>query len=51
MSIKIAVATIVVLMSANVAFACSKQHQQTQSCGVGTVWDAESMTCTKQVSS
>ena len=51
MSAKITVAAIVVLLSATAAFACSKKHQQTQSCGVGTVWDAKTQSCTKQISS
>jgi hypothetical protein len=50
MSTKFIVAAIVVLISAGTAVACSKQHQQTQSCGVGTVWDAQTQSCTKQVS-
>lgn len=50
MSAKVSIAVVIVLMSASAAFACSKQHQQTQSCAVGTVWDAQTQTCTKQIS-
>ncbi|WIY23612.1 carbohydrate-binding module family 14 protein [Parasedimentitalea psychrophila] len=50
MSTKFIVAAFVVLMSASTAIACSQHSQQVQSCGAGTVWNAETQSCTKQIS-
>lgn len=50
MSTKFFIAAIVVLISASTAFACSQHSQQTQSCGADTAWNAETQSCTKQVS-
>ncbi|WP_170428136.1 chitin-binding domain-containing protein [Ruegeria arenilitoris] len=37
--------------SASVALACSGHSKQTQSCALGTYWDAETQTCAKIVNS
>ncbi|PCJ09388.1 MAG: adenylosuccinate lyase [Rhodobacteraceae bacterium] len=50
MSIKVIVTSLALTLPASVALACSQHSQQTQSCGVGTIWDAEVQKCTKQVS-
>jgi len=50
MSFKIIMTAIALTLPASFALACSKHGQQTQSCSVGTVWDAETQECTKQIS-
>ncbi len=50
MSIKVILTAIALILPAGVALACSQHSQQTQSCSVGTIWDAEEQKCTKQIS-
>ncbi|MBR9651754.1 carbohydrate-binding module family 14 protein [Thalassovita aquimarina] len=46
--IKIVLTAVVLTAAPLAAFAqCSRDHQQVMSCADGTVWDAESKSCTK----
>ncbi len=50
MSFKVILTAITLVLPASVAMACSQHSQQTQSCSVGAIWDAETQKCTKQIS-
>jgi hypothetical protein len=47
----LAALALTLLPAVSFAMGCSGKSHQTQSCGVGTVWDADTQTCVKQVSS
>ena len=49
MSIKVAVTALLLILPSSFAMACSNHSKQTQSCAVGTVWDADMQKCTTQI--
>lgn len=52
MPLKTALASLALIFATTAAYAsCSARGHQAQSCVAGTVWDANTQTCIKQVNS